>query len=179
MVSGSGMGKLTLLQKLTKTEFMNFYNTQSCRRTLSAGGWWWTENKAPMMMSPGMCATTRRSLDWAESAWSGPTHMARTSSNQSIILVQSGNKRRSRSQVCCVEPSQGTTRPRNTCPLHGRTSWNRGALEYGLWKYSSLPTCLSCLRISRCHHHCDSWDRCSSATWEIQKTIGAKSHWLT
>lgn len=33
--------------------------------TLSAGGWWWTENRAPMMMSPGMCANTLLSVFWA------------------------------------------------------------------------------------------------------------------
>lgn len=31
-------------------------------RTLSAGGWWWTENRAPMMMSPGMWVKTLLSV---------------------------------------------------------------------------------------------------------------------
>lgn len=35
------------------------------KATLSAGGWWWTENRAPMMMSPGMWANTLLSLFWA------------------------------------------------------------------------------------------------------------------
>lgn len=52
-----------------------------------------------MMMSPGMCATTRRSFDWAESVCSGPIHMDRSSSSQSIVLVCLGN--RSSSESCC------------------------------------------------------------------------------
>lgn len=33
--------------------------------TLSTVGWWWTEKRAPIMMSPGVWATTLLSLDCA------------------------------------------------------------------------------------------------------------------
>lgn len=56
------------------TQWDYWHLTQVCKwrhthehtaRTLSAGGWWWTENKAPMMISPGICVRTRLSLFWA------------------------------------------------------------------------------------------------------------------
>lgn len=85
-------------QEQTITRFLKLPRLKSptgksrCKKskiTLSAGGWWCTENKAPMMMSPGMCATTRRSLDWV--AWQCPAQIDRTNSRYTIIPISSGH----------------------------------------------------------------------------------------
>lgn len=89
-------GNCSKIQARTKLQAYNFIALRPCCRythkqlfTLSAGGWWWTENKAPMMMSPGMCATTLRSL---ESAPSHHTQTDKNSRSDSIIMVQRGNE---------------------------------------------------------------------------------------
>lgn len=62
--------------------------------------------------------------------------------------------------------------------------WQELGAQRSFWQltisiYSFLLTWLSFHQISKQDHHCNSWDRCSSATWEIQKKTWAKSHWLT
>lgn len=151
---------------------------QKDKTTLSAGGWWCTEKSAPMMMSPGMCATTRRSLEWAVSAWSSPTQMDRISSSWSIILVRYSNKGEADLRFA-VWRRHRELRIRETLFL----AMTRVCGTEEFWKtmvsiYCRHLICLSFLWIWRSEHHCNSWKRCSSATWEIQKKIWAKSHYL-
>lgn len=58
---------LSRVCSMASTRWMPYCSrTARTCRVLSTVGWWWTENRAPMMMSPGMCAQcTLRSLDCA------------------------------------------------------------------------------------------------------------------
>lgn len=150
--------------------------TQKEKTTLSAGGWWCTENNAPMMMSPGMCATTRRSLDWAASAWSGPTQKDRTSSSRSIILVRYGNNGEADLRFTAWSRHRELLVWETLFLAMTRVCDTEEFLKWMISIYCFLLIYLSFLWIWRSEHHCNSWDRCSSATWEIQKKIWAKSH---
>lgn len=143
--------------------------------TLSAGGWWWTENNAPMMMSPGMCATTRRSLDWTESALSGTTQKDRTSSSWRIILVRYGNKLKSDLKLVAWR-SHRKLLVRETFVLAMARACGAEFWKMMISVYSFLLACLSFLWIWRWAHHCNSWDKCNDVTWKIQKKIWAESH---
>lgn len=84
--------------------------------TLSAGGWWWTENRAPMMMSPGICANTLLSLFWALT----PAWCLRPSRSGSATRKMFSARRLTQSPG--VKPILLTvllllTPPRRLCPL--------------------------------------------------------------
>lgn len=84
--------------------------------TLSAGGWWWTENRAPMMMSPGMCANTLLSLFWPLTpAWclrpSRPRSATRKMASASKLTQSPGVNPILRSLLLLLTP------PQRLCPL--------------------------------------------------------------
>ena len=98
--------------------------------TLSAGGWWWTENRAPMMMSPGICANTLLSLFWALT----PTWCFRPSQLRSAPSNTLAANRLTYSPNLLPIPVFLLTPPAILCPLTAQ-------VQMTVW---SLAWCLQC-----------------------------------
>lgn len=114
------------------------------------------------MMSPGMWATTRRSLDWAESACRGPVQTDRTSSRQSIILVVWGRNVEADLGFVSKESSQKNANRRNFSPGHG------GSLEILSFRVLSLREML------RFYHQCSCSDFDSSGAFYAENLLKCK-----
>ncbi len=104
-------------------------NTHDLYCTLSAGGWWWTENRAPMMTSPGICANTLLSLFWALTpTWSfRPIQLRSAPSNTLTANSLTYNPNLYPIPVFLLKP------PAIVRPLRAEVQMNGLSLAWGLW----------------------------------------------